>query len=158
MILQLNEKAPEFSLPDQNGKIHSLLDYKGKWILIYFYPKDDTSGCTIEACSFRDNLPKFLKSDLVVLGISADSIVSHKKFVEKHKLTFTLLADEQKQIVTEYGVWQEKNFMGKKYMGISRASFLINPQGKIVKIYEKVNPIKHAQEVLTDFAQLKHTA
>lgn len=154
MKLQVGDNAPEFSLKDQNGRIHSLLDYKSKWVLLYFYPKDDTPGCTTEACLFRDNLPKFPKTDFIVLGISTDSIQSHKKFVEKYGLTFALLADEEKQVVQLYNVWQPKKFLGKEYLGTIRTSFLINPQGNIAKIYEKVKPEIHAQEVLKDLEEL----
>lgn len=155
MILQIKNRAPEINLPDQNGTIHKLSDYKGQWVLVYFYPKDDTPGCTTEACALRDNLPKFKTIDAVVLGVSADSVVSHKKFVDKFKLPFTLLADVDKKTVNDYGVWQEKSMYGKKYMGIARTSFLIDPKGKIAKIYEKVKPEVHAEEVLKDLEQLQ---
>ena len=120
MKVQIHQPAPDFSLPDQDGKIHKLSDYKGKWVLIYFYPKDDTPGCTVEACGIRDNFPKFQNSDLIVLGISKDSVASHKKFAEKYKLPFTLLADEAKEVIQAYDVWQEKSMLGKKYMGVVR--------------------------------------
>jgi thioredoxin-dependent peroxiredoxin len=155
MKLQVNQPAPNFSLPDQEGKMHKLSDYKGKWVLVYFYPKDDTPGCTTEACSIRDNFPKFTSSALVVLGISKDSVASHKKFAEKYTLPFTLLSDESKEVIQAYDVWQEKNMMGKKYMGIVRTSFLIDPHGKIVKMYEKVKPEVHAKEVLEDIQKLQ---
>lgn len=156
MELKFNQKAPDFSLPDQTGKIHKLSDYKGKWVLLYFYPKDDTPGCTKEACAMRDNLPKFGKSKAKVFGISVDSVASHKKFAEKYKLNFTLLADEDKKVVEKYGVWQEKSMYGRKYFGTVRDSFLINPDGKIAKIYRKVKPELHAQEVLTDLKELSN--
>lgn len=146
----LNKKAPQFTLPDQKKDMHSLKDYAGKWVLIYFYPKDDTPGCTKEACAIRDNFPDFKKIKMVVLGISIDSVQSHAKFAEKYTLPFTLLADEKKEVVKKYGVWQKKKFMGREYMGTLRTSFLINPEGKIVKIYENVNPETHAEEVLKD--------
>ena len=150
-MLKENQKAPLFELLDQNGEVHKLKDYLGQWVLIYFYPKDDTPGCTKEACAIRDNFPDFKKLKIVVLGISADSVASHKKFVDKYKLPFTLLADESKQVVEKYGVWGKKKFLGKEYMGIRRTSFLINPEGKIVKIYEDVKPDVHAEEVLDYF-------
>lgn len=154
MATQINKLAPDFTLPDQDGKKHKLSDYKGEWILLYFYPKDDTPGCTTEACTLRDNLPKFGKLKAKVFGISVDSVASHKKFADKYKLPFTLLADEDKKVVEKYGVWQEKSMYGRKYMGTVRNSYLINPEGKIVKIYEKVKPADHAQQVLDDIKEL----
>jgi peroxiredoxin Q/BCP len=145
---KLNSLAPDFSLPDQEGKSHKLSQYRGKWVLLYFYPKDDTPGCTKEACAIRDNLPHFSKLKIDVLGVSVDSVKSHKKFAEKYKLPFTILADEEKKVVAQYGVWAKKKFMGKEYMGTMRTSFLIDPTGKIVKIYENVKPEIHADEVL----------
>ncbi len=153
-MLKENSKAPDFSLQDQDGKIHKLSQYKGKWVLIYFYPKDDTPGCTTEACALRDNLPKFKSSKAVVLGISKDSVASHKKFAEKHGLPFTLLSDEDHKVLEKYGAWGEKSFMGKIFMGIKRISFLVNPEGKIAKVYPKVKPAEHAQQVLDDIEQL----
>jgi thioredoxin-dependent peroxiredoxin len=163
-MLKINQTAPDFSLPDQDGKTHKLTDYKGQWVLLYFYPKDDTPGCTKEACSMRDNLPKFGKTKPVspsahrggakIFGISVDSVASHKKFAEKYKLNFTLLADEEKKVVEKYGVWQEKSMYGRKYFGTVRDSFLINPKGKIAKIYHKVKPELHAEEVLADLKEL----
>lgn len=150
MKLTIGDKAPDFSLPDQEGEIHSLKEQKGKWVLLYFYPKDDTPGCTKEACSVRDNFPKFKKLGLTVFGVSVDSVKSHAKFVKKYELPFTLLADENKELVNAYGVWAKKKFMGREYMGTNRWSFLIDPTGKIVKIYEDVKPDKHVEEVLAD--------
>ncbi len=147
---KVGTKAPAFSLLDQDGKTHSLKNYEGEWVLLYFYPKDDTAGCTAEACGFRDNLPKFKKGNMAVLGVSVDPVKSHRKFADKYRLPFTLLADEQKEVVAKYGVWQEKKFMGKTYMGTVRTSFLIDPLGKIVKVYEKVKPETHPAEVLAD--------
>ncbi len=154
MKLFVGQVAPDFSLPDQDGREHTLHDYKGKWILIYFYPKDDTPGCMIEACSLRDNLPHFASQKAVILGISTDSSASHKKFAEKHTLPFTLLADEEKKVVNTYDVWHPKKFMGREYLGVLRTSFLINPDGKIAKIYEGVKPDRHAEEVLKDIQGL----
>ena len=154
-MLKLSSKAPGISLPDQDGKMHTLADYKGKWILVYFYPKDDTSGCTKEACVIRDNLPDFKKLGCVVLGISADSVKSHEKFKNKYGLNFTLLADEEKEVIKKYGAWQKKKFMGKEYMGIKRMSYLIDPDGIVVKIYPDVKPGEHAGEVLNDLKSLE---
>lgn len=147
-------KAPAFTLPDQLGKEHALGDYAGKWVLLYFYPKDSTPGCTIEACTLRDQFKDFKKIGAVVLGVSTDSVASHKKFSDAYELPFTLLADVNKEAVGEYGVWGEKKFMGRTYMGTARTSFLINPEGKIVKIYEKVKPETHAAEVIADLKVL----
>lgn len=154
MKITVGSKAPAFKLADQDGKMHSLADYKDQWVLLYFYPKDDTPGCTVEACSIRDNWTGFRKLKLKVLGVSVDSVKSHKKFAEKYDLPFTLLADEEKKLVNAYGVWQMKKFMGREYMGILRQSFLIGPDGKIKKIYEKVTPKDHAEEVMGDLKAL----
>ncbi len=156
MSLYNGQKAPNFTLPDQTGVSHTLSDYTGKWVLLYFYPKDDTPGCTTEACTIRDNYGLFKKKGIVVLGISTDSVKSHAKFAEKFTLPFTLLADEDKQVVNLYGVWGKKKFMGREYMGTMRNSFLIDPSGKIAKIYEGVKPADHASEVLADVASLTH--
>ncbi|GIU68824.1 MAG: peroxiredoxin [Candidatus Woesearchaeota archaeon] len=141
-------KAIDFSLKDQNGKTHKLSDYKGKPIVLYFYPKDDTPGCTMEACSFRDNYKDFKKKGAIVIGVSVDSEESHKKFAEKYKLPFILLADPEKKVVKKYGVWGEKSFMGKKYMGTTRATFIIDENFKIKKIFPKVSVVGHTKEVL----------
>ena len=148
--LKLGAQAPEFTLPDQNNKSHSLSDYKGKLVLLYFYPKDDTEGCTKQACGIRDAFPSFSKEKMTVLGISTDSVKSHKKFEEKYGLPFTLLADEDKKVVKQYGVWGKKKFWGREYMGTLRTSFLIGTKGQIIKIYENVNPETHATGVLKD--------
>lgn len=154
MKIKSGDIAPQFTLSDQNGKTHNLSDYKGKWVLLYFYPKDDTPGCTKEACGVRDVFPKFKKMDAVVFGVSADSVAKHKKFAEKYTLPFILLSDENKDTIKKYGVWAKKKFMGREYMGILRTSFLIDPKGKIAKIYEQVKPPVHAQEVLDDLQML----
>lgn len=143
-------KAKDFKLADQDGKMHSLSDYKGQNVLLYFYPKDMTPGCTTEAQCFRDRMNDFKAYNVQVLGVSCDSVVSHKKFAEKHGLNFPLLADVDKKVVQDYGVWGERSMMGVKYMGIQRDSFLIGPEGEIVKHYEKVKPSEHIQEVLED--------
>lgn len=142
--------APDFTLLDQNGITHSLNAEKGKWVLLYFYPKDNTPGCTKQACALRDEFPAFEKLNCTVFGISVDSVISHKKFAEKFSLPFTLLADTGKNVVEAYGVWQKKKLAGREYLGIVRTSFLINPNRKIAKIYERVNPETHATEVLQD--------
>ncbi len=151
MLPKLNQKAPDFTLADQAGKNHSLSGYQGQWVLLYFYPKDDTPGCTTEACTLRDNFSSFKKAGIAVLGVSTDNVQSHDKFAKKYDLPFPLLADEEKKVVGLYGVWGRKKFMGREYMGTNRMSFLIDPEGKIVKIYEKVKPAEHAEEILKDF-------
>ncbi len=155
MKLSIGDKAPAFSLPDQEGKTHSLKDHVGEWVLLYFYPKDDTPGCTKEACAMRDNLPKFGKLKAVVYGVSADTTTKHAKFVDKFSLNFPLLADVDKKVIEAYGSWGKKKFMGREYMGIFRNSFLIDPKGKIAKIYEGVKPELHAEEVLADLKVLQ---
>lgn len=151
---QVGKSAPVFRLPDQDGEMHDLKSYRGKWVVLYFYPKDDTPGCTVEACQFRDNFPKFKRSKAVVLGVSVDPVKKHAKFATKYELPFTLLADEEKEVVNLYGVWAKKKFMGREYMGILRTSFLISPEGKIAKVYENVKPETHAEEVLRDIKGL----
>lgn len=155
MPLTVGQKAPAFRLPDQAGVEHALSDSAGSWVVLYFYPKDDTPGCTKEACSFRDTLPKFKKVDAVIFGVSVDSVKKHAKFAEKYELPFTLLADEEKKTVNDYGVWAKKKFMGREYMGTLRNSFLIDPKGKIAKIYESVKPELHADELLADLKELQ---
>jgi len=144
----LNSPAPDFTLPDQDGVSHTLSHHRGSWVLLYFYPKDDTAGCTKEACMIRDEFPAFGALKAKVFGVSTDSVASHKKFAEKYQLPFTLLADEDKEVVRAYGVWGKKKFMGKEYEGTMRTSFLIDPRGNIAKIYEGVKPEIHAAKVL----------
>jgi len=146
--------APLFTLPDQDGTERSLESLRGGWVLLYFYPKDDTPGCTKEACAIRDSFPAFDTSKVTVLGVSPDSVKSHKKFAEKYGLPFTLLADEGKEAVNAYGVWGKKKFMGREYDGVFRTSFLIAPDGTIKKVYENVKPEVHAAEVLDDLKAL----
>jgi len=146
--LKEGDKAPEFSVNTNGGGKISLADFKGKNVILYFYPRDDTPGCTKEACAFRDNFSEFKKRGAIILGVSTDSATSHDKFVEKFKLPFTLLADEDKKIVEAYGVWGEKSFMGRKYMGTNRVTFLIGPDGRIKKIWPQVKPEEHVEEVL----------
>lgn len=140
--------APTFTAATNGGGTASLSDYKGKHVILYFYPKDDTPGCTKEACAFRHHFAAFKKKGVVVLGVSVDPVTAHDKFVEKYKLPFTLLADVDKKIVEAYGVWGQKTFMGRKYLGVHRVTFLIGPDGKIKKIWPKVKPEEHAAEVL----------
>jgi len=147
--LQAGDIAPVFSAATSGGGKISLADYKGKNVVLYFYPRDDTPGCTKEACAFRDHFAEFRKKGAVVLGVSTDPVKSHDKFVEKFKLPFVLLADEDKAIVTAYGVWGEKSFMGRKYQGTHRVTFLIGPDGRIKNIWPLVKPEEHANEVLT---------
>lgn len=147
-MLKEGQKAPNFKLKDQSGKIISLDSLKGKNIVLYFYPKDNTSGCTAEACNFRDEFPKFNKLDAVILGVSPDSVESHKKFAEKYNLPFSLLSDEKKEVLEKYGVWQEKSMYGKKYMGVVRTTFVIDKDGKIKKIFPKVKVEGHNEEVM----------
>ena len=147
-------KAPEFTLPDQNDALHTLADYSGKWLIIYFYPKDSTPGCTKEACNFRDGRDVLEQAGAGVVGISKDSVASHKKFAEKHGLNFTLLSDESTNTIKAYGSWGKKKFMGREYEGILRNTYLISPDGEIVKTYEGVNPATHIGEVLKDLKQL----
>lgn len=150
MALQILTEAPEFTLLDQNGVEHNLTEYRGKWVVVYFYPKDDTPGCTKEACSFRDNFEGFKNRGITVFGISKDSQASHKKFVDKFNLNFSLLSDESLETIKAYESWGEKKFMGKVYDGILRNTYVIDPQGIIRKVYENVKPDEHAQEILRD--------
>ena len=150
MVLNKGDLAPNFELPDQKGKNRKLSDFLGKKVLLYFYPKDNTPGCTTEACSLRDSFPSFGKVDAVVIGISTDSASSHAKFAKKHQLPFTLLSDEKKEVVKLYDVYRPKKFLGREFLGTRRTSFLIGEDGKIEKIYEDVKPSTHAQEVLGD--------
>ncbi len=146
--LQAGDPAPDFSATTNGGGKVSLADFKGKPVILYFYPRDDTPGCTKEACAFRDHFAAFKKRGAVVLGVSVDPVKAHDKFVAKFKLPFPLLADEDKKIVNDYGVWGQKVFMGRKYEGIHRVTFLIGPDGTIKKIWPQVKPEEHAAEVL----------
>lgn len=146
-MVEEGKKAPSFSLSDGNGKKVSLNDFKGQKIVLYFYPKDMTSGCTKEACGFRDSFPNFKKLKTVVLGVSPDSVQLHKKFSDKYELPFTLLSDDKKEVVEKYGVWKEKSMYGKKYMGVERTTFIIDEEGKILKIFRKVKADDHIEEV-----------
>jgi peroxiredoxin Q/BCP len=150
MVLSLEEgdPAPAFAAPDATGAVVSLADLKGRKVILYFYPRDDTSGCVKEACGFRDQFAEFKKRGAVVLGVSPDPVKSHGKFAKKYGLPFTLLADEEKKIAQAYGVWGEKAFMGRKYQGVFRVTFLIDEEGKIKRVWPQVKPEEHAAEVL----------
>ena len=152
-MLKEGDKAPDFTANDQNGNTVSLKDLKGQRVVLYFYPKDDTPGCTKEACSFRDADDVYRAKNIKVLGVSIDSEKSHQKFISKFQLPFDLLADTDKQIVSDYGVWGEKSMYGKKYMGTHRKTFLIDEKGKIVKIFDNVDVAHHADEVLAAFGE-----
>ncbi len=155
MRLETGQKAPGFVLRDQDGKTVKLSDYRGGWFLVYFYPKDNTPGCTKEARSIKDNIKSFSREKLSVVGISVDSVKSHERFADKYKLPFSILSDEDKKVVREYGVWIKKKMMGREYMGTNRMSFLVGPDGRIAKIYDKVKPAEHAREVMEDIKKLK---
>jgi len=148
--LKEGDVAPDFTAATNGGGKISLADLKGKNVILYFYPRDDTPGCTKEACAFRDHFAEFKKKGAVVLGVSTDPAKSHDKFVKKYKLPFTLLADEDKKIVEAYGVWGQKSFMGRKYLGTHRVTFLISPEGRIKKIWPEVKAAEHAAEVLAE--------
>ena len=140
--------APEFSLPDENNRVRRLSEYRGRPVVLYFYPKDDTAGCTTEACNFRDDYSAYVNADLVVLGVSPDTPKSHAKFKEKYSLPFSLLADDEHKICDLYGVWGPKKFMGRGYEGVMRTTFLIDSNGRIAKVFENVRPAEHSAEVL----------
>ncbi|MEB3358118.1 MAG: thioredoxin-dependent thiol peroxidase [Synechococcales bacterium] len=150
MVLQIGDPAPDFSLPDGDGQMVNLVDFQGQRVALYFYPRDNTPGCTKEACGFRDAYADYQAKDVVVLGVSTDDAKSHTKFSTKYSLPFPLLTDADGQVATAYGCYGLKKFMGKEYMGITRSTFIIGPDGKIEKIYQKVKPELHAAEVLAD--------
>ena len=147
-MLEIGTKAPDFTLPDQNGNMHSLSEYRGKKVILYFYPKDNTAGCTKQACGFAERYPRFTEKGAVVLGVSKDSVASHKKFEEKYGLPFTLLADPGLAAIQAYDVWQEKKNYGKTYMGVVRSTYLIDENGKIVKAFEKVKAADNPEQML----------
>ena len=147
-MLEVGTQAPDFTLPDQNGNRHSLSDYRGKEVILYFYPKDNTPGCTKQACGFAERYPQFIEKGAVVLGISKDSVASHKKFEEKYGLPFTLLADPELVAIQAYDVWQEKKNYGKTYMGVVRSTYLIDENGKIVKAFDKVKAADNPEQML----------
>jgi thioredoxin-dependent peroxiredoxin len=147
--LKSGDKAPAFNAKNQDGKMISLNDFNGKKLVLYFYPKDDTPGCTAEACSLRDNYDQLIKSGYAVLGVSKDSEKSHRKFIDKHKLPFDLLSDEDGAVCEAFGVWGLKKFMGKEYMGISRTTFVIDEKGNIAEVIEKVDTKNHAAQIFS---------
>jgi thioredoxin-dependent peroxiredoxin len=149
--LKEGSKAPDFVLEDENEQEHRLSDFRGKRVVLYFYPKDDSSGCTTEACEFRDDYDAYKEADVVILGVSPDSPKSHKKFKEKYNLPFTLLADESHEVLEAYGVWGTKKMYGKEYMGVFRTTYVIDEDGNIVKVFENVSPKGHSQEILSVF-------
>jgi peroxiredoxin Q/BCP len=148
MPITSDTPAPSFTLPDENGKMVSLADFRGKPVVLYFYPKDDTPGCTTEACNFRDDYKEYTDNGVVILGVSPDTSVSHTKFIQKFHLPFPLLADDGHKVCDLYGAWGPKKFMGKSYEGVLRTTFLIDPQGTVIKVWEGVKPDGHSKEVL----------
>lgn len=147
-MLEIGTKAPDFTLPDQNGSMHSLSEYRGKKVILYFYPKDNTAGCTKQACGFAERYPQFTEKGAVVLGVSKDSVASHKKFEEKYGLPFTILSDPELVAIQAYDVWQEKKNYGKTYMGVVRTTYLIDENGKIVKAFDKVKAADNPEQML----------
>ena len=147
-MLEVGTKAPDFTLPDQNGNMHSLSEYRGKKVILYFYPKDNTLGCTKQACGFAERYPQFIEKGAVVLGISKDSVASHKKFEEKYGLPFTILSDPELVAIQAYDVWQEKKNYGKTYMGVVRTTYLIDEEGKIAKAFDKVKAADNPEQML----------
>jgi peroxiredoxin Q/BCP len=154
MELKVGQKAPEFKLPDENGKLHKLADYAGKNVVLYFYPADDTPGCTAEACNFRDDYLKYKAAGAVILGVSPDDELSHEKFKKKFSLPFPLLADHDHKLCELYGVWGEKSMFGKKYFGVIRSTFLIDEKGKIAEVFKKVSVPNHSNKVLAALEKL----
>lgn len=149
---------PNFSLPDQSGVVHTRQDYLGRWVVLYSYPKDNTPGCTAEACQFRDLGSEFLEKGIVILGISADTVESHQKFAAQHHLQFPLLADTDHAVLEALEAWAPKKMFGKEFLGVQRNTYLINPKGEIVKVYKKVNPLTHPTQVLQDIDSLKKSS
>lgn len=154
MAIEQGIAAPDFGLPDQAGQVHKLSAYRGKPLVLYFYPKDDTPGCTLEACNFRDDYSAYQEAGVTILGVSPDSPKKHANFITKYDLPFTLLADQDHQVCELYGIWGRKKFMGREYDGVFRTTFLIDPQGMIAKVFENVKPAEHSAEVLAALAEL----
>jgi peroxiredoxin Q/BCP len=152
IMLEVGTKAPNFELPDQNGELHTLEEYKGKKVILYFYPKDNTPGCTKQACGFSERLPQFSEKNTVVLGISKDSVASHKRFEEKQNLTITILADPERTVIEAYDVWKEKKLYGKVSMGVVRTTYLIDEEGVIIKANDKVKAAEDPQKMLEELA------
>ncbi len=153
--LKVGDKAPDFSLPDQTGNVRSLKDFKGKKLVLYFYPRDNTSGCTKEACAFQDNLTRLRRKGVEIVGVSADSIQSHEKFAGKYDLRFPLLSDENKEVIKAFNAWKKKKMYGKEYMGIERTTYIIDEKGKIAHIFPKVKVNGHVDEVSEVLDQMK---
>ncbi len=153
-MLSIGTPAPAFTFPDQEGLARSLSDWKGLWVLLYFYPRDNTPGCTIEACAFRDAYPAYKKAGVIVVGMSGDSPKSHEKFAGKHKLPFPIVSDVDRIVMNMYGAIGKKTMMGRTFLGIKRVSYLIDPKGKIARVYDTVKPALHANEVLADITHL----
>lgn len=153
--IKVGKVAPALTLNNQDGESVVLKDLRGKWVVLYFYPKDDTSGCTKQACQFRDGLPKFKRSDAVILGASPDTEAKHQKFIAKYDLNFDLLADPEKKVLEKYGVWQQKSMYGRKYMGVVRTTYLIDPNGKVAFRWDKVKVAGHEDAVLEKLKELK---
>ena len=151
-MLEVGTKAPDFTLPDQNGDLHSLSEYRGKRVILYFYPKDNTPGCTKQACGFAERYPQFIEKGAVVLGISKDSVASHKKFEETYGLPFTILSDPELVAIQAYDVWQEKKNYGKTYMGVVRTTYLIDEEGKIAKAFDKVKAADNPEQMLGELS------
>ena len=147
-MLEIGTKAPAFELPDQNGHIHTLEEYKGKKVILYFYPKDNTAGCTKQACGFAQLYPQFTEKGAVVLGVSKDTVGSHKKFAEKYGLPFTILSDTEKEVIQAYDVWKEKTMYGKKVFGVVRTTYLIDEEGTIIKAFGKVKAAENPEQML----------
>jgi len=152
MVLSEGVKAPDFELKDSEGNLHKLSDYAGQTIVVYFYPKDDTPGCTKEACSFRDSYAEFNKAGVTIIGISPDKVASHKKFKDKYALPFTLLADADHKVCEAYGVWGLKKSFGREYEGVFRTTYVLGPEGEVKRVFEKVKPSDHSKEVLREVA------
>lgn len=146
----LSAFAPDFTLSDQDGVNHSLTDYRGHWVVLYFYPKDDTPGCTKEACNFRDSVAELARLGVIILGVSKDTVKSHQKFAAKYNLNFPLLSDPTHEVIDVYGAWAPKKFMGREFLGTLRMTYLISPEGKVAKVYPEVNPTQHARDILAD--------
>jgi len=155
MSISVGDNAPDFTLPDQDGNNHTLSDYKGGPVVLYFYPKDHTSGCTKEACGFRDDYSAYQEADVTILGVSPDSSKTHTNFIAKHELPFTLLADTDREVLKLYGAWGLKKMYGREYEGVLRTTYLIAADGKIANIYQKVKPAAHSAEILADLEQLE---
>lgn len=151
MTIKTGLPAPNFSLKDDEGRTRVMSEFKGKKVIIYFYPKDDTPGCTTEACNFRDDYGAYVEAGITILGISPDSVKSHQKFKEKYELPFSLLADEDHKVAEAFGVWGKKRFMGKEYMGVLRTTFIVDEKGRIAHIFEDVKPTDHSKEILSLF-------